>query len=98
MRRELLDAIRDVQRGRRHLHPEIANEIAMHVVNDDLSTREIAVLELVSVGKANKQIALALGLAEETVKAHLRSIFSKLDVTDRTHAVTIAARRGIIDL
>ena len=55
-------------------------------------------LRLVAIGKANKQVAAELGLSEETVKGHLKSIFSKLDVADRTHAVTVAARRGIIEL
>jgi DNA-binding NarL/FixJ family response regulator len=56
------------------------------------------VLRLVAMGKANKQVASELGLAEETIKAHLKTIFLKLDVNDRTHAVTVAAKRGIIDL
>ncbi len=98
MRKELLDAIRDVHRGRRHLHRDVAGEIALHVIDEDLSEREVSVLQLVSVGKANKQIARDLGLSEETVKGYLKTIFAKLDVADRTHAVTVAARRGIIDL
>jgi DNA-binding NarL/FixJ family response regulator len=98
LRKELLDAIRDVHRGRRHLHRDVAGEIALHVIDEDLSEREVAVLRLVSVGKANKQIARDLDLSEETVKGHLKTIFSKLDVADRTHAVTVAARRGIIEL
>jgi DNA-binding NarL/FixJ family response regulator len=93
-----VDAIHDVHRGQRHVHRHIADEIALHVVDEPLSEREIAILRLVSIGKANKQIASELGLSEETVKGHLKSIFSKLDVADRTHAVTIAARRGIIEL
>lgn len=98
LRKELLDAIRDVHRGRRHLHRDVAGEIALHVIDEDLSEREVAVLRLVSVGKANKQIARDLDLSEETVKGHLKTIFAKLDVADRTHAVTVAARRGIIEL
>ena len=98
LRTELLDAIANVHRGRRHLHREIAEEIALHVVDDPLSDREVAVLQEVAVGRANKQIGHALGLSEETVKAHLKNIFAKLEVADRTHAVTIAAQRGIIDL
>lgn len=98
LRTELLDAIHNVHRGRRHLHRDVAAEIAMHVVDDVLSDREVTVLRLVAVGKANKEIARDLSLSEETVKAHLKSIFSKLDVADRTHAVTVAARRGIIEL
>ncbi|UIJ45528.1 response regulator transcription factor [Sphingomonas cannabina] len=98
LRTEMLDAIHNVHRGRRHVHGEVAAEIALHVADDSLSEREIAVLRLVAIGKANKEIAHAMSLSEETVKAHLKNIFAKLDVTDRTHAVTVAARRGIIEL
>ena len=98
LRTELLDAIHNVHRGKRHLDREVAAEIAMHVVDDALSEREIAVLRHVAVGQANKEIARSMALSEETVKAHLKSIFAKLDVADRTHAVTVAARRGIIEL
>lgn len=98
LRTEMLDAIREIHSGRRYLHRQIADEIALHIVDDPLSEREVAVLQLVAVGKANKQIAWALGVSDETVKAHLKAIFTKLDVADRTHAVTVAARRGIIDL
>jgi DNA-binding NarL/FixJ family response regulator len=98
IRTEMLDAIHNVHRGRRHVHGDVAAEIALHVVDDNLSEREAAVLRLVAIGKANKEIARAMSLSEETVKAHLKSIFTKLDVADRTHAVTVAARRGIIEL
>lgn len=98
LRTEMLDAIHNVYRGRRHLQSDVAAEIALHVVDDSLTDREIGVLRLVAIGKANKEIARSLSLSEETVKAHLKNIFAKLDVTDRTHAVTVAARRGIIDL
>lgn len=98
LRTEMLDAIQNVHRGRRHLQADIAAEIALHVVDSDLSERETAVLREVALGKANKEIARALALSDETVKAHLKSIFAKLDVTDRTRAVTVAARRGIIEL
>jgi DNA-binding NarL/FixJ family response regulator len=98
LRTELIDAIHDVHRGQRHVHREIADEIALHVVDESLSAREVTILQLVSIGKANKQVAAELGLSEETVKGHLKNIFAKLDVADRTHAVTVAARRGIIEL
>ncbi|MDP5277470.1 response regulator transcription factor [Sphingomonas sp. DG1-23] len=98
LRTEMLDAIRNVHRGRRHVQGDVAAEIALHVADEALSERETAVLRLVAVGKANKEIARALSLSEETVKAHLKNIFAKLDVGDRTHAVTVAARRGIIEL
>lgn len=98
LRTELLDAISNVHRGRRHVQSDVAAEIALHVVDEDLSDRETAVLREVALGKANKEIARALSLSEETVKAHLKNIFVKLDVTDRTLAVTVAVRRGIIQL
>lgn len=98
LRTEMLDAIRNVHRGRRHVQGDVAAEIALHVADEALSERETAVLRHVAVGKANKEIARALSLSEETVKAHLKNIFAKLDVADRTHAVTVAARRGIIEL
>lgn len=98
LRRELLDAIRLVHAGRRYVPTEIAQEIAIHAAEDPLSEREIEILKLVASGKANKTIASDLSLSEDTVKAHLRNVFSKLDVNDRTHAVTVAIRRGIIVL
>ncbi len=98
LRTEMLDAIHNVYRGRRHLQSDVAAQIALHVVDDGLTERETAVLRLVADGKANKEIARSLSLSEETVKAHLKNIFAKLDVTDRTHAVTVAARRGFIEL
>jgi DNA-binding NarL/FixJ family response regulator len=98
LRTDMIDAIRDVHRGQRHVHRDIAGEIAMHVGDESLTEREISILRLVAIGKANKQVASQLGLSEETVKGHLKNIFNKLDVADRTHAVTVAARRGIIEL
>ena len=98
LRTEMLDAIHNVHRGRRHVHGDVAAEIALHITDDSLSNREVAVLRLVAIGKANKEIARAMDLSEETVKAHLKHIFAKLDVADRTHAVTVAARRGIIEI
>jgi len=98
LRTEMLDAIENVHRGRKHLQSDVAAQIALHVVEQELSEREIAVLREVALGKANKEIARTLSLSDETVKAHLKNIFAKLDVTDRTHAVTVAARRGIIEL
>lgn len=98
LRTELIDAIRDVHRGQRRVQRDVADEIALHVVDEVLTDREIAILRLVAIGKANKQVGAELGLSEETIKGHLKNIFSKLDVADRTHAVTVAARRGIIEL
>ncbi len=98
MRTELLEAIRSVHSGRRHLDQDIAAGIAMHAVDETLSSREIAILQLIAGGNANKEIARQLSLSEDTVKSHIKNIFAKLYVNDRTHAVTVAARRGIIDL
>lgn len=98
LRKELLDAIRAVHAGRKHIPAEIAQQIAQHAGQESLSEREISVLKLVSTGHANKEIARQLSISEDTVKGHLKSIFAKLDVSDRTQAVTLAAKRGIIDL
>jgi len=98
LRRDLLDAIRAVHGGRRYLSPEIAQQIALHSSEDSLSERETGVLRLVALGKANKEIAGELSVSEDTVKAHLKSIFAKLSVGDRTQAVTLALKRGIIEL
>jgi DNA-binding NarL/FixJ family response regulator len=98
LRKELLETIRVVHSGRRRVPPEIAMEIAEHAADDALTEREIAVLKRVAVGSANKQVATTLGISEETVKAHMKSILAKLAANDRTHAVTIALNRGIIDV
>lgn len=98
LRRELLNAIRMVHRGQRHLHPEVAQEIALHAIEESLTAREIDVLRMIACGHSNKQIAWRLGVAEETIKSNIKSIFGKLQVNDRTHAVTTAAKRGIIEL
>jgi DNA-binding NarL/FixJ family response regulator len=98
LRKELVDTVREAHAGRRRLSPEVAETIALHAIDERLTDREIEILRLVAEGNPNKQIARMLTLSEETVKAHLKSIFSKLDVADRTHAVTVAVRRGIITL
>jgi DNA-binding NarL/FixJ family response regulator len=96
LRRDLLNTIRSVYAGRRHVPAEIAQEIALHSAEKQLTERELRILKLVSDGYSNKAIARQLGLAEDTVKAHLKRVFSKLGVDDRTHAVTTAIRRGIL--
>ena len=98
LRNELLDAIRSVHHGGKHLDASVATAIAMHVLDDALSDREVSVLSLAAGGNSNKQIAARLDISEETVKGHMKIVFSKLRATDRTHAVTIAAKRGLIDL
>jgi DNA-binding NarL/FixJ family response regulator len=96
IRKELLDAIRAVHAGGRVLSPDVAHDLAMHALDEPLSNRELTVLRLVANGHPNKQIASQLELSTDTIKAHLKSIFAKLGVTDRTEAVTVAARRGFI--
>jgi DNA-binding NarL/FixJ family response regulator len=98
IRRELIDAIRAVHAGRRPISAEIAQEIAAHALDERLTDREVAILKLVAEGHPNKQVAWRLQVSTDTVKAHLKNIFAKLDVSDRTQAVIIAARRGYIDL
>ena len=98
LRKELLDTIRSVHAGHRRIPPEIASEIAEHHTDDALSQREIEVLQRVAAGGANKIVAGELNISEETVKAHMRSILAKLSANDRTHAVMIALKRGIIEL
>ena len=98
LHRELLDTIRSVHAGNKRIPPEIAAELADHAADDQLTAREIEVLRLIASGNANKIVADHLSITEETVKAHVKSILSKLDANDRTHAVTIALKRGIIEL
>jgi DNA-binding NarL/FixJ family response regulator len=98
LRKELLETVRTVHGGRKRIPPEIAIEIAEHHTDDLLTAREVEVLRQVAEGNANKMIADQLRISEETVKAHMRSILSKLGANDRTHAVTIAVKRGIIDI
>ena len=98
LRRDLLDAIRNVHNGRRHLDHDVATDLALHAIEDPLSPRETEILQLIASGNSNKQMARALRLSEDTVKSHIKSIFTKLYVNDRTHAVTVAAKRGIITL
>lgn len=96
LRKELLDTIRAVHAGKRRIPPEIAVELAQHHADDVLTAREVEVLQRVAAGHANKAVADALAISEETVKTHMKSIMAKLSANDRTHAVTIALRRGIL--
>ena len=98
VRKELLETIRAVHCGKRRVPPEIATEIAEHVADDALTGREVEVLRRVAAGKSNKLIAAELDISEGTVKTHMKSILPKLDASDRTHAVMIALKRGILDL
>jgi DNA-binding NarL/FixJ family response regulator len=98
LRKEMLDTIRAVHAGRRRIPPEIASDIAQHAADDALTAREIEILRCVAEGNSNKLIAAALAISEGTVKAHMKSILPKLEASDRTHAVMIALRRGILDV
>lgn len=98
LRKELLDTIRAVHAGQKRLTPEIAAEIAEHSSDTALTPREISVLKLIAGGNANKEIAAKLSVTEESVKGYVKNILAKLGANDRTHAVTIGLKRGIIDL
>jgi len=95
---ELIETIRSVHSGQRRIPAEIAIELAEHAGDEPLSPREIEVLKLVAKGTSNKLIASDLHISEETVKVHMKHIMEKLAARDRTHAVTIAVKRGFIDL
>jgi DNA-binding NarL/FixJ family response regulator len=97
LREELVNTIRSIHAGRRSIPSKIAAGIAEHVADETLSAREIEVLRKVATGTSNKIIASQLGVSEATVKSHMKSILSKLGANDRTHAVTIALKRGFID-
>jgi DNA-binding NarL/FixJ family response regulator len=97
LRKDLADAIRSVHAGRRCIPDEIARTIIEHSADDQLSQREVEVLRQVAAGHSNKEIAARLSIAEETVKTHMGHIMSKLAASDRTHAVMIGVKRGIID-
>lgn len=96
--RELLETIHAVYEGRKRIPPEVAAELAEHAADDELSAREIQVLQLIAAGNSNKQIADILFVAEATIKSRVTNILSKLGANDRAHAVIIALRRGIIEL
>ena len=98
VRKELIDTIRTVHAGKKRIPAEIAVEMAEHHSDDALTDREIEVLREVAAGNANKMVAQLLRISEETVKAHMKNILSKLGANDRTHAVTIAVKRGIIEI
>ena len=95
---ELIETIRAVHAGRRAISPEVSFQLAEHATQDALSPGEVRVLGLVADGKANKEIARQLSVTEDTVKNQVRSILSKLNAKDRTHAVMIGLKRGIIEL
>jgi DNA-binding NarL/FixJ family response regulator len=95
---DLIDAIRSVHAGRKQVAREAAARLAEHVGEEDLTARELEVLRLIQEGHRNKQIADQLGIAETTVNFHIKNIVEKLHANDRTHAVTIAMRRGLLEI
>jgi DNA-binding NarL/FixJ family response regulator len=96
LRTDLVKTIREVHAGKRCIPQQVAHEIATHLAVDDLSERELEVLGLVADGNSNKIIADLLGITEDTVKGHMRNVLAKLQANDRTHAVTIALKRGYL--
>jgi len=98
LRKELIETIRAVHAGQRRMAPEIAAEVAEHATDDALTAREVDVLRLIAGGNANKEIAAQLSITEETVKGYVKNILAKLGAKDRTHAVTIGLKRGVIGL
>ena len=98
VRTELLQTIRDVLAGHRHISPTVAARLAEHTPRIALSERELQVLKLIAKGLRNKEIGAELDIAEDTVKIHIKNIFAKLDVIDRTQAVVTASQRGFIQL
>jgi DNA-binding NarL/FixJ family response regulator len=95
---ELLSVIRSVHAGRRRIPPEVAARLAEHLGDDDLTARELDVLRLIRDGYRNKQIADQLSISENTVNFHIKNLVDKLQANDRTHAVTIALRRGLLQI
>ena len=96
LQQEMLDTIRDVHAGRRRIGEEIAEELAEHFNDQALTHREVGVLRLIADGNSNKQIADVLAMSQDTIKGYVRNILTKLGANDRTHAVTIGLKRGII--
>jgi two-component system, NarL family, response regulator len=92
----LIDTIRAVHSGRKAISPEIAAKLAEHVASDALTARQQEVLRCLSQGKSNMEIASTLFISEGTVKAHVKAILQKLDARDRTQAITIAIKRGLV--
>ena len=98
LHKELLDTIRAVHAGRKNLSPEVSFDLAEHAAEEALSPLEVRVLRLIAEGYSNKEIAALLSVTEDSVKGQVRNILSKLGANDRTHAVTIGLKRGIIEL
>ena len=95
---EIIDVIRQVRAGKKRVPPEVAAQLAEHMSDDELTAREVEVLRKVAGGNRNRDIADLLFISEETVKVHIKHIMDKLGAKDRTQAIAIAVRRGIIEL
>jgi two-component system NarL family response regulator len=95
---ELLNAIRTVHRGQKYIPPDVGAKLVQRLSNPELSERELAVLRSLAQGMSNADIATALSIGEGTVKSHVNRILNKLDVSDRTQAVIVAVKRGIVSL
>ena len=95
---EIVEVIQKVSAGKRHLSGEVATKLAEHLGDDPITAREIEVLRLIAEGNRNQDVARRLAITEETVKVHVRHIMTKLGAQDRTQAVAIGLRRGIIQL
>jgi DNA-binding NarL/FixJ family response regulator len=95
---EILDVIRHVHAGKKRVPPQVAAQIAEHMSDEELTSREVEVLRKIAGGNRNKDIADLLFISEETVKVHIKHIMDKLGAKDRTQAIAIAVRRGIIEL
>lgn len=98
VRKDLVNIIRDIYEGRKVVPPEVAIDLAAHLSDEKLTQREMDVLKFVALGKSNRAVASSLGVTEETVKSHMRNVLGKLSANDRTHAVLIAVRRGILTI
>jgi DNA-binding NarL/FixJ family response regulator len=96
--KELLEGIRQVHAGKKRIPPELAAQIAEHISDEALTVREVEVLREIAGGNRNRDIAEKLFITEETVKVHIKHIMEKLGASDRTQAVAIGVRRGIIEL
>lgn len=95
---DILRIIRTVSTGRKHIPSDVASSVAEHMGQEDLTPRELEVLELIREGNKNKQIADQLSISETTVNFHIKNIVDKLQANDRTHAITIALRRGLLQI
>ena len=98
VRKDLLDTIRAVHTGQKKIDPGVAVQLAVHTADDVLTEGEVEVLTLIAAGNSNKLIADQLSITEDTTKSHVKNIMAKLGANGRTHAVTLALKRGIIEM